>query len=96
MTKRKAKTAMGITVAELRRNDANEAYDVKIFLGPLKSWQMSLLMESGKLVDVETKRATPKTWRHFEDAILFALENCGAKKGFIVEIDNIVLRQEHK
>ncbi len=87
---------MGITVAELRRNELSEEYEVKIFFGPLRSWQICLLTISGKVVDVETKRATPKSWRHFEDAVDFVREHCVPSATIVVEIDGIFLRQSQK
>ncbi|WP_124702825.1 hypothetical protein [Burkholderia cenocepacia] len=96
LTRKKAKTDMGITVAELRRNELSEDYEVRIFLGPLRSWQICLLTTSGKVVDVETKRATPKSWRHFEDAVDFVREHCVPSAPIVVEIDGLVLRQGQK
>ncbi|HGO6126519.1 TPA: hypothetical protein ACK3RK_005067 [Burkholderia cepacia] len=93
LTKRKAKTAMGITVAELRGKEIEEPYEVKIFLGPLKSWQISLITQSGKTIDVETKRSAPKTWRYFEDAVEFATSNCQEALRMQVQIGEILLKQ---
>jgi hypothetical protein len=84
---------MGITTAELAAGLLSESYEVRIFLGPVKTWQITLTTKSGKVVEIETRRGTPKTWRVFEDAVRFVLTQCRESKRIRVELEGLIFEQ---
>jgi hypothetical protein len=71
----KGRAKMGITQAELMKG-IPDRYEVKIFLGPLKSWHMELRTHARAVLEIQTQRGFPKTWRNLDDAIAFSCEYC--------------------
>lgn len=84
---------MGITQTELDAGVAF-AYDVEVFRGPIKYWQIALVQDESKREVVETQRGYPKTWKSLDDALVFALEFCRDARGLRVMMGEYVLRLE--
>ncbi|KWI31989.1 hypothetical protein WT71_10645 [Burkholderia stagnalis] len=85
---------MGIIVAELAKGVLKEPYNVRVYLGPVGKWQIALTTQSGRLLEVETREGTPKTWRVFEDAMEVVIASCKEAQEVRVEVGPLVLVEQ--
>ncbi|WP_254606677.1 hypothetical protein [Burkholderia contaminans] len=93
LSSRNAGKNMGITQEELSRRVIliDETYEVEVYVGPSKTWQVDLVLKSGKRVEVETQRGTPKMWRTLDKALDFAIAYCTQRSKLTVRYQDLKL-----
>jgi hypothetical protein len=80
---------MGLTTRELSAVDETlqEKYIVWIRGDPSGFWKLEIHVDGGRVYELDTTRGATKSWRHLEDALLFAKENCPRAKDLFLEIE---------
>lgn len=76
LLRNKRKAQMGITTTELDKGAPFESYEVLVYVGPLITWQAVIVTASGKRIEMETKRASIKTWKSLDIALRDVLKHC--------------------
>lgn len=84
---------MGITINELDRGEPRGEFEVYIYRGQSKSWQVDLVTESGK-IEMETSRGTVKMWKILDSAMKDVFAHCGRAKAIHLKYEDCELKFE--